>query len=81
MLHSVSEQIAYLSARCTLQVGDLLTTGSPAGSAQGLTPSPWLKAGDEVKVVVEGVGVLQNTVVAKPAEPLIETPPARVLLP
>jgi 2-keto-4-pentenoate hydratase/2-oxohepta-3-ene-1,7-dioic acid hydratase in catechol pathway len=79
MLHSVSEQIAYLSARCTLQVGDLLTTGSPAGSAQGLTPSPWLQAGDEVKVVVEGVGVLQNTVVAQRAETLIETLPAMVL--
>ena len=81
MIHSVSEQIAYLSARCTLQVGDLLTTGSPAGSAQGLTPSPWLRAGDVVKVVVEGVGILQNTVVADAAETLIASPPAMALLP
>jgi len=80
MIHSVREQVASLSARCTLQVGDLLTTGSPAGSAQGMTPSPWLRAGDVVKVVVEGVGVLQNTVVADSAETLIETTPATVLL-
>jgi hypothetical protein len=37
--------------------------------------------GDVVKVVVEGVGVLQNTVVADAAETLIETPPAMGLLP
>jgi 2-keto-4-pentenoate hydratase/2-oxohepta-3-ene-1,7-dioic acid hydratase in catechol pathway len=81
MIHSVREQIAYLSARCTLQVGDLLTTGSPAGSAQGLTPSPWLRVGDVVRVLVEGIGVLQNTVVASAAETMIEPPPVVALLP
>ena len=74
MIHSISEQIAFLSARCTLQAGDLLTTGSPAGSAQGLDPSPWLAVGDVVRVAVKGVGVLQNTVVACGGAPLIEAP-------
>lgn len=76
MVHPIFEQIAYLSARCTLEVGDLLTTGSPAGSAQGRTPSPWLEAGDVVRVVVEGVGVLENTVVSEPVQTVIDAPPS-----
>lgn len=74
MIHSVAEQIAYLSRRCTLCPGDLLTTGSPAGSAQGRTPSPWLRDGDIVRVTVESVGVIENRIVAWPDEICIEEP-------
>lgn len=63
MIHSAFEQIAVLSSRCSLRPGDMVTTGSPAGSAQGRLPPPWLRAGDVVRVEVEGVGVLENQVV------------------
>jgi 2-keto-4-pentenoate hydratase/2-oxohepta-3-ene-1,7-dioic acid hydratase in catechol pathway len=78
MIHSISEQIAFLSARCTLEVGDLLTTGSPAGSGQGRTPPTWLESGDVVKVVVEGVGVLENTITSVPADVVIDLPVAHM---
>jgi len=72
MIHNAFEQIALLSSRCSLRPGDVVTTGSPAGSAQGRRPSPWLRAGDVVRVEVEGVGVLENRVVSEDPTPWIE---------
>jgi len=63
MICNVFEQIAVLSTRCTLEPGDLVTTGSPAGSAQGREPSPWLTPGDLVRVEIESVGSLENRVI------------------
>ena len=68
MIHNAFEQIVALSARCTLEPGDIITTGSPAGSAQGQDPSPWLEPGDLVRVDVEHVGVLENLVVVEDDE-------------
>jgi 2-keto-4-pentenoate hydratase/2-oxohepta-3-ene-1,7-dioic acid hydratase in catechol pathway len=64
MVCSAFEQIAYLSSRCTLEPGDIITTGSPAGSAQALDPPQWLQVGDVIRVEVESIGVLENRVVA-----------------
>ena len=59
MIFTLAEQIAHLSTRLTLQPGDLILTGTPAGV--GLARKEFLKAGDVVKVWVEGVGTLTNT--------------------
>lgn len=72
MVHDVPTQLAVLSSRCTLRPGDVLTTGSPAGSAQGMAEPAWLAPGDVVRVEVEGVGVLENEVVARAAVPWVE---------
>jgi len=59
MIFTLAEQISHLSTRVTLQPGDLILTGTPAGV--GLARKEFLQAGDVVKVWVEGVGTLTNT--------------------
>jgi 2-keto-4-pentenoate hydratase/2-oxohepta-3-ene-1,7-dioic acid hydratase in catechol pathway len=59
MIFTLAEQIAHLSTRLTLQPGDLILTGTPAGV--GLARKEFLKAGDVVKVWIDGVGTLTNT--------------------
>jgi 2-keto-4-pentenoate hydratase/2-oxohepta-3-ene-1,7-dioic acid hydratase in catechol pathway len=61
MIFSLAEQIAQLSTRLTLHPGDLILTGTPAGV--GLARKEFLKSGDVVRVWVEQVGTLSNTVV------------------
>jgi 2-keto-4-pentenoate hydratase/2-oxohepta-3-ene-1,7-dioic acid hydratase in catechol pathway len=59
MIFSVADQIEYLSSRITLYPGDLILTGTPAGVGMGR--GEFLKAGDVVRVWVEGIGTLTNT--------------------
>ena len=59
MIFSLAEQIAHLSTRLTLHPGDLILTGTPAGV--GLARKEFLKSGDVVRVWVEQVGTLSNT--------------------
>ena len=59
MIFSLAEQIAHISSMLTLHPGDLILTGTAAGV--GLARKEFLKAGDVVKVWVEGVGTLTNT--------------------
>ena len=61
MIFSLAEQMAQLSTRLTLQPGDLILTGTPAGV--GLARKEFLKSGDVVRVWVEQVGTLSNTLV------------------
>jgi 2-keto-4-pentenoate hydratase/2-oxohepta-3-ene-1,7-dioic acid hydratase in catechol pathway len=61
MIFSLAEQIAHLSTRLTLHPGDLILTGTPAGV--GLARKEFLKSGDVVRVWVEQVGTLSNTLV------------------
>ncbi|MEM5516565.1 fumarylacetoacetate hydrolase family protein [Henriciella sp. AS95] len=66
MIHNIAEQIAHLSAAFTLEPGDIIFTGTPAGVAIGHTPPKWLKAGDRFRVEIENVGVLENPVIDEP---------------
>lgn len=59
MIFSVADQVAHLSSRITLHPGDLILTGTPAGV--GLPRREFLKTGDVVKVWIEGIGTLTNT--------------------
>lgn len=59
MIFSVAEQIGHLSTRTTLHPGDLILTGTPAGV--GMARREFLKAGDVVRVWIERIGTLTNT--------------------
>jgi 2-keto-4-pentenoate hydratase/2-oxohepta-3-ene-1,7-dioic acid hydratase in catechol pathway len=41
----------------------VIATGTPAGVGMGLSPPRWLQAGDVMRIEIDGIGVLQNTVV------------------
>ena len=66
MVHTIEEQIAHLTAAFTLEPGDVLFTGTPAGIGAGREPPEWLKHGDRVRIEIEGVGSLENPVIAEP---------------
>ena len=59
MIFTTAEQIAHLSTRVTLQPGDLVLTGTPAGVGMGR--GRFLKAGETVRLWIEGIGELSNT--------------------
>jgi 2-keto-4-pentenoate hydratase/2-oxohepta-3-ene-1,7-dioic acid hydratase in catechol pathway len=62
LVHNIAEQIAYLSQHFTLQPGDVIATGTPAGV--GMPRGEFLKVGDEVRIDIGGCGTLTNTMVA-----------------
>lgn len=59
----VDDLIAKLSECMTLEPGDVLVTGTPAGVGYARTPRVWMKEGDHCEVEIEGIGVLSNPVV------------------
>ena len=61
MIFTTAEQIAMLSSRVTLQPGDLVLTGTPAGVGMGR--QRFLKGGDTVRLWIEGIGELSHTMV------------------
>lgn len=63
MITDCWEQIAVLSTVCTLEVGDVIATGTPAGVGMARDPQLWLRDGDRVRVEIEGIGTLENPVV------------------
>jgi 2-keto-4-pentenoate hydratase/2-oxohepta-3-ene-1,7-dioic acid hydratase in catechol pathway len=65
MLFDCFDQIAHISKVATLEPGDLIFTGTPAGVAMGGKPPVWLKAGDVVRTEIEGLGAIENEVVAE----------------
>jgi 2-keto-4-pentenoate hydratase/2-oxohepta-3-ene-1,7-dioic acid hydratase in catechol pathway len=56
--------IAYLSAVMTLDPGDVIATGTPAGVGAARSPKRWLRPGETVRVEIERLGALENPVVA-----------------
>ncbi|KAJ0165421.1 Uncharacterized protein CTA2_11317 [Colletotrichum tanaceti] len=62
LIFPIPRLIATLSAGQTLQPGDVLATGTPAGVGLGLNPPTYLKPGDEIAISVTGLGTLKNTV-------------------
>lgn len=60
MMFTVEDIIAELSKYVTLEPGDIILTGTPSGVGKGMTPPQYLKAGDEVKISIEGIGTLAN---------------------
>jgi 2-keto-4-pentenoate hydratase/2-oxohepta-3-ene-1,7-dioic acid hydratase in catechol pathway len=62
MIFSVAEIIAYVTRVITLEPGDLIATGTPAGVGVFRDPKVLLQDGDEVSVEIEGLGTLTNPV-------------------
>ncbi len=62
MVFDVATQISILSESLTLQPGDLIVTGTPAGVGFARKPQLWMKPGDVCEVEIEDVGVLRNEV-------------------
>lgn len=63
LIFDIPALIEYISAAVTLEPGDVITTGTPAGVGARRTPPRFLRAGDTVAVEIRGVGVLENPVV------------------
>jgi 2-keto-4-pentenoate hydratase/2-oxohepta-3-ene-1,7-dioic acid hydratase in catechol pathway len=62
MIFGVADTIAFLSQIMTLEPGDIIATGTPAGVGNSRTPKLFLHAGDSVEVEIEGLGILRNPV-------------------
>lgn len=62
MLFPVARLIAYLSRFMTLEPGDVIATGTPAGIGAFRDPPVWLKAGDRVRIDIESIGTLEHGV-------------------
>lgn len=64
MLFRIPDLIADLSTGMTLEPGDVIATGTPAGVGAGRDPQEWMWPGDVIECGVEGIGTLRNPVVA-----------------
>jgi 2-keto-4-pentenoate hydratase/2-oxohepta-3-ene-1,7-dioic acid hydratase in catechol pathway len=63
MLFSVGEIIEQISHGMTLEPGDIIATGTPAGIGMGRTPPEYLRPGDVMECEIEKIGVMRNKVV------------------
>jgi 2,4-diketo-3-deoxy-L-fuconate hydrolase len=63
MLFPVPQLIAYVSRFMSLQAGDVILTGTPAGVGMGQTPPTYLRVGDTVEATIEGLGTQRHRVV------------------
>ena len=59
--------IETISAATTLRAGDLLLTGTPAGVGAAMSPPRFLAPGDVVRIEIDGIGALENTVAVQAA--------------
>lgn len=62
LIYSVPALIATISRYITLQPGDIIATGTPAGVGIGYQPPKFLRRGDVVRIAIDGIGVLENPV-------------------
>ena len=62
MITSVAQAIVHFSACLTLEVGDVIAMGTPAGVGCARKPPLFMKAGDRIEIEIEGLGVLGNPV-------------------
>lgn len=62
MVFAVLQQIEHLAAIMTLEPGDVIATGTPAGVGYGMRPQQFLKSGDQMTVEIEGLGSLETFV-------------------
>ena len=65
MIFAVDETIELLAECLTLEPGDVIVMGTPAGVGQARTPPVWMKAGDTIEIEIEHIGVLRNPIVAE----------------
>ena len=66
LIFDIPAIIEYVTAAFTLEPGDVIFTGTPAGVGASRKPQEWLKAGDVVRVEISKLGVLENPVIDEP---------------
>jgi 2-keto-4-pentenoate hydratase/2-oxohepta-3-ene-1,7-dioic acid hydratase in catechol pathway len=64
LIFTIPQLIAYLTSVMTLEPGDVIATGTPAGVGAARKPQRWLVPGDLVRVEISGLGALENPVAA-----------------
>jgi 2-keto-4-pentenoate hydratase/2-oxohepta-3-ene-1,7-dioic acid hydratase in catechol pathway len=62
LIFDIPTLIATISAGIELRPGDVIVTGTPVGVGIGFKPPKFLKAGDEVRIAIEGIGTIENRV-------------------
>jgi 2-keto-4-pentenoate hydratase/2-oxohepta-3-ene-1,7-dioic acid hydratase in catechol pathway len=70
LIFDCAAQVAHLSQAMTLEPGDVFFTGTPGGVAGAMKPPKWLVPGDRVRIEIEGLGAIENTV----ADEIVEEP-------
>jgi 2-keto-4-pentenoate hydratase/2-oxohepta-3-ene-1,7-dioic acid hydratase in catechol pathway len=65
LIFDIPKIIETLSAGITLQPGDVIATGTPAGVGIGFDPPKYLKGADIVRIEIAGIGVLENQIVER----------------
>ena len=68
MVFSPAFLIAYITQVMTLEPGDVISTGTPAGVGIAMKPPRLLVEGDVVSIEIERVGRIENRVIAEPAD-------------
>ncbi|WP_214829913.1 fumarylacetoacetate hydrolase family protein [Exiguobacterium sp. s56] len=63
MIRPIEELIRTLSKGMTLEAGDIIATGTPAGVGHGMKPPVYLQSGDTIEVSITGLGTLKNVIV------------------
>jgi ureidoglycolate lyase len=63
LIFNLWQQIEHLSRAMTLEPGDIIFTGTPAGVAMGETPPRYLEVGDAVRCTIDGLGAIENVVI------------------
>ena len=65
MIYNTNFLLSYLSKFMSLQPGDIVTTGTPAGVGMGMNPKVFLKAGDKIKLSIDNLGEQNSKVVTE----------------
>jgi 2-keto-4-pentenoate hydratase/2-oxohepta-3-ene-1,7-dioic acid hydratase in catechol pathway len=68
LVHDCYALVEHLSTAFTLEPGDVVATGTPAGVGISMKPPRFLAAGDVVRVEIDRIGQLENPVIAEPAD-------------
>jgi 2-keto-4-pentenoate hydratase/2-oxohepta-3-ene-1,7-dioic acid hydratase in catechol pathway len=66
MVFAIDEILSFLSSAIDFEPGDVISTGTPAGVGYARTPPIFLKDGDDIRIEIDGLGCLQNSVSADP---------------
>ena len=67
MIHSITDQLIYLTTAFTLEPGDIIATGTPEGVGFAKDPPVFLQPGDVVRCEIDGIGAIENRVGPKPS--------------
>jgi len=71
LIYDCFAQVEHLSTAFTLEPGDVVTTGTPAGVGGAMSPPRFLRAGDVVRIEIEKIGAIENRVTEEPAKTAI----------